>query len=286
MNIITAKRKVMQRKGMLKVVLIILPFLLVAGQWTTDTVQPGMLQMDVLKIRLLPWLESSYTYLYLHAFTFIPVFLFSFDRKVYYYRKWRYLLPAILVVATFFIIWDVFFTVREVWGFNEDYLTGWRILHLPVEEWLFFFTVPYACVFIYECLNFYVKRDWLAPVERTITIGMIIVFLLIGLLRWSHMYTATVFLLAGFFLLYHLLFLDGSYRSRFYAAYLVSWIPFLLVNGVLTGGYTAKPVVIYNPEEYLGWRITSIPIDDSIYSFLLLFATVSFFEFLRKKRSP
>lgn len=250
---------------------------LVAVQWATDEVSGGLLT-EVPKVRLLPWLETRYTYLLLHLFTILPVLSLSFDRRVAYYRSWRFLFPAILPVALIFISWDVFFTVKGVWGFNDRYLAGWRILHLPVEEWLFFFTVPFACVFIYECLNHYIKKDLLRTVEPFLTPLLIALFLAVGGFFFSHMYTATTFLLAGAFLLYHYLFLDGRYRSRFYLAYAVSWLPFLLVNGVLTGGYTQEPVVLYNPGEYLGIRVTSIPLDDSIYSFLLLLGVITLYE--------
>jgi lycopene cyclase domain-containing protein len=264
--------------------LIIGALLLVGILWLTDTIVAGQLLMDVPTVRLLNWLESPYTYFYLHLFTFIPVFALSFDKNVHYYTEWKYLLPAIGIVGGIFIVWDVFFAAQEVWGFNEDYLSGLFIFGLPIEEWLFFFTVPFACVFIYECLNFYVKKDVLASVERPITIGLIVLFLMVGIFFWDHIYTSTTFLLSGFFLLFHYLFLDGTYRSRFYLAYLVSWLPFILVNGVLTGGYTQEPIVIYNPDEYLGIRLTSVPLDDSVYSFLLLFGTVTLFEGFRRKR--
>ncbi len=264
-------------------ILVVFPLLLVGFIWLTDPIKPDNLLLDVPQVKLLPWLETRWTYFYLHLFTFVPVFALSFDKNVHYYKEWKYLLPAIAIMGAIFIAWDVFFTVQGVWDFNHTYLTEIFLFRLPVEEWLFFFTVPFACVFIYECLNFYIKKDLLAPVERTLTISMIVVFLLIGFWYWDHIYTSTTFLLTGFFLLFHLLFLDGSYRSRFYLAYLVSLIPFLIVNGVLTGGYTQEPIVIYNPEEYLGVRITSVPADDSVYGFLLLFGTVTLFEKFRKK---
>lgn len=265
----------------LKGVLVLLPLFLVGLQWLQEPVRTDNFLLQVPQVRLLPWLETRWAYFYLHALTFIPVFALSFDRNVHYYKKWRPLLPAIAIMAAIFILWDVGFTAWGVWGFNEAYFAGLTFLHLPVEEWLFFFIVPFACIFIYECLNFYIKKDLLAPLEKGITLVLILVFLVVGFLHWGRLYTSTTFLLAGFFVLYHFLFLDGRYRSRFYLAFLVSMLPFLLVNGVLTGGYTEQPIVIYNPEEYLGLRITSVPVDDAVYGFLLLFGVVTLYERFR-----
>ncbi len=267
-----------------RIALAVIPIILVAILWLTDTVKANNLLLEVPQVTLVPWLESHSTYLYLHLFTFIPVFALSFDKNVHYYKKWNPLLPAIFIMAIIFILWDVFFTVVGVWGFNHDYLTGLFILELPIEEWLFFITVPFACVFIYECLNFYIRKDVLFRAERAMSVAMIVLFLVVGFFNWSKMYTATTFILAGFFVLYHVLFLESSYRSRFYLAFLVSFIPFLIVNGVLTGGYTQEPVVIYNPEECLGIRITSVPVEDAVYGFLLLFGTVTLFEKFRKSK--
>lgn len=266
-----------------KTVLISLCLLLIGLLWATNEVASDNLLLDVPEVKLISWLESRFTYFYLHLFTVVPVFLLSFDKKVHYHTQWRFLLPAIGIVGLAFILWDVYFTAVGVWGFNHNYLSGAFLLGLPIEEWLFFLTVPFACVFIYECLNFYLKTDLLKKLEPWLSKLLVVLFLGVGFYFWSHLYSSTTFLLAGFFLLFHLLFMDGSYRSRFYLAYLVSWLPFMLVNGVLTGGYTQEPVVIYNPEEYLGIRITSVPLDDSVYSFLLLFSTITLYEGFRKE---
>ena len=57
-----------------------------------------------------------------------------------------------------FIPWDIWFTDIGVWWFRDDYITGWKIFLLPIEEWLFFIVVPYACIFIYEVLIYFIKR--------------------------------------------------------------------------------------------------------------------------------
>ena len=106
---------------LLKIILITLPLLLVGIQWLTDGVRPDNLLLEVPKVRLLPWLETPWAYFYLHFFTFVPIFALSFDKNVHYHKKWKPLLPAIAIVGGVFILWDVFFTVKGVWGFNDHY---------------------------------------------------------------------------------------------------------------------------------------------------------------------
>lgn len=233
--------------------------------------------------RIVPALETSWLYAILHLFTLLPVFVLSFDRKVHYYTSWRRLFPAIFLVAAGFIVWDIAFTHWKVWGFNEAYFSGWKILGLPWEEWLFFISVPFACLFIYKCLNVYVSRDLLGPYAGLITPLLILGLSGMGFYFFDRMYTATTCLLTAAFLLFHHLFLPGYYLGRFYLAYLVSWLPFLLVDGALTGTFTAEPVVLYNPEEFSGWRIISIPVEDSIYSLLMLLGVTTLYERWKKK---
>ena len=98
---------------------------------------------------------QHYLYLLINVFTLsIPVAR-SFDQRAPYYKLWKPLFLSITLVGAFFIVWDVIFTINGVWGFNDDYLVGFRIFHLPIEEWLFFVCVPYSSVFIYFVLNFF-----------------------------------------------------------------------------------------------------------------------------------
>lgn len=240
------------------------------------------INLDVNALRKIGFLESRWTYFYLHAITIVPVLALSFDQKVAYYKSWRFLLKPILLVGFGFIVWDVFFTFYGIWGFNTRYLTGIQFVYLPIEEWMFFISVPFACVFIYECMNAYFPNDSLDGVETWITNALIIVFGLIAIIHFSRPYTFLTFGLTSLFLVFHQRFGTKFVRKRFYISYIVVLIPFLIVNGVLTGAFTDEPIVAYSEQAFMGKRIFTIPIEDSVYGFLLLMAVVSGFEQIRK----
>ena len=60
-------------------------------------------------------------------------------------------------------------------------------------------------------------------------------------------------------------------------SYSVVLIPFLIVNGLLT----SIPVVIYNNEENLGFRIFTIPFEDIFYGMLLFMMNIAGYEKLK-----
>jgi lycopene cyclase domain-containing protein len=222
-----------------------------------------------------------YIYLYLNIFTILFPLLLSFDKKVAFYRNWPALLPAILVNALVFIFWDVQFTKNGVWSFNEAYLVGIYLFNLPLEEILFFITVPYACVFIYDVLNAYITKDLLQPYAKSIALVLMIVLPLIAVFNMGRWYTSVTFILVAILHLVHLKYFQTKFLGRFYLAYLVHLVPFLLVNGVLT----YLPVVVYNDAYNLGLRIVTIPVEDTMYSMLMLLLTISVYEGLRQRFS-
>jgi lycopene cyclase domain-containing protein len=221
---------------------------------------------------------QAYTYLLLMTATLGFPLALSFDRKVAFYKKWKSLLPGLLFTAMVFIIWDVWFTREGVWSFNPDYLIGVYILNLPIEEWMFFFVVPFACVFIYECLIAYFPSNPFASLAQPLSYGLAVLLIVVASVHPANLYTLITFyslavvlvLLAGW---------HSPFLGRFYQTYLVHLIPFLVINGVLT----ALPVVIYNDAENLGIRLGTIPIEDSAYSMLLLLMNISFYEWFKSR---
>jgi lycopene cyclase domain-containing protein len=224
-------------------------------------------------------IDPKYTYLLLNAITLVYPIAQSFERRLRYFKKWKYLFPAILITGIFFITWDVYKTAYGVWSFNPEYLTGIYMLNLPVEEWLFFLTVPYAIVFIYEVMNYFVKKDIFGAFADKISLILGFILVVIATMNYDKAYTLVNFGLLGFFLLIHYFFIRAQYMGRFYLAYLVSLIPFAIINGFLT----ALPVVMYDDTQNLGIRLYTIPIEDTMYSLFLFLMTITFYEFFKKK---
>ncbi|MDF2156361.1 lycopene cyclase domain-containing protein [Algoriphagus sp. CAU 1675] len=209
----------------------------------------------------------------------------SFEHRIRYATKWGQILPGMIITAAFFILWDIWFTAIGVWEFNPTYISGWYLLNLPVEEWLFFFVIPFACIFIYEVLIYFFPKDYFQKWAKPFVYVLVPFLIGLAFMHLDKMYTSVNFLIGAVVLLVHFLVFNDRYLGRFLFAYLVHLIPFFICNGILTGGVTEEPVVIYNNAENLGLRIWTVPIEDSIYSMTLLLINVSIFERIRSPKT-
>ena len=218
-------------------------------------------------------------YLLINFLTILFPIMLSFDSRVQFYKSWKFIFPGLIITGLVFLVWDHLFTILDVWSFNLDYVIGLYILNLPIEEILFFITVPFACIFIYECLNYYIKRDLLKSVSRMISIMLIILSIVLLLTFYDRVYTLITFGLLLLALSYAE-FIQKANLGRFYLAYLVSLIPFYIVNGILT----SIPIVMYNNAENMAFRIGTIPFEDHFYSMSMLLINIRLFEYFKSRR--
>lgn len=224
-------------------------------------------------------------YLFLNIISIVFPIILSFDKNVQFYKLWKYAIPAILCTSVIFIPWDAYFTIKSVWGFNEQYLTGIELFGLPLEENLFFFTVPFACVFVYECVRFYlpsfINRSFgFLPIILLIGFNCVSIFLFIQYFgRWYSMSAiggCLIFVNFAFF--YY-----RKYMGFAFVSYLFICIPFLLINGALTGMFTENPVVWYNPTGFSEIRVITIPMEDFYYNALLVGSSLFFYHLFGRR---
>jgi lycopene cyclase domain-containing protein len=269
----------------LKYYCILVAFLLCIYNIWTQPIALNNLTLEVARWAKFDFLETRYLYLLAHAFSIVPVLALSFDKRVHFYTEWRYLWRGLLATALFFIVWDYFKTDLQVWGFNPKYYLGITVLGLPLEELGFFITFPFCSVFIYECLNHYVKKDIFAPIANALSWIFITSCFILTCFYWERAYTSTTCMVVGFAFLAHQLAIDAPYRGRMFLAMLVILFPHFLMDSVFTGAFTDEPLVIYNPDEYMGVFAGTIPVEDFIYGALLHLMNISFLEYYRNNPS-
>lgn len=222
---------------------------------------------------------EKYYYLTINFLIIIFPLILSFDKRVKYFRKWKYVLFSILVVSPVYLLWDYFATRFGHWSFNERYILGVKFLGLPLEECLFFVTVPFSCIFIYECLDFYVKKKKEFEITKKGLGKMSFLCLVLAVFFFPKYYTFTLLLFCSVLFLISVFSAINIFRSSLYWKFiLISFIPFVGCNYFLT----VFPIVKYSSDAILGPRLLTFPIEDILYSFSMLsFYILAYLAFRR-----
>jgi lycopene cyclase domain-containing protein len=221
----------------------------------------------------------SLTYLLINfAIISVPL-LYTPDKRVGYYRRLPAVSFSILVVGFCYLLWDVLVTAQGEWSFNSRYLTGIEILNLPLEEIMFFITVPYSCLFIYEVVLYATKNSHF-KIPNGVVIAMIVLLTAASIAFYSQGYTMKALVSCAVFLAATLLLDRSLIRSKQYWLWLVvCYIPFMIFNSVLT----ALPVVEYNSVAIWGVRFGTIPVEDFFYNYSMLSFYLLFYRMIRRE---
>jgi lycopene cyclase domain-containing protein len=223
-------------------------------------------------------------YLLLNIGSIIVPFIVSFHPRLKFYKKWKSFFIGTVITSIVFITWDVFFVNMKVWGFNPVYYLGYTVFGLPIEEWMFFLFIPYACVFMhYSLLELFPKFSFNLKHCKPITILLLSYFGLSLILNHDKWYPIINYLLA-IILLVFVYNKNKQLLCKYYKTFMVMLIPFILVNGVLTGSGIEDQVVWYNNLENCGVRFFTIPIEDATYAFTMILSTLYITDYLESRK--
>ncbi|MHA3787815.1 lycopene cyclase domain-containing protein [Flavobacterium hauense] len=220
----------------------------------------------------------QYTYLLINFLTIIICFIFSFHPKIKFDRYFSSFIKASVLVAIPFIIWDAWFTHSGVWWFSDEYLLGIGLLGMPVEEWLFFICIPFSCIFTYYCLNKFFDMKWAEKYSRFLAILIIAICAVTLFLFNDRLYTLITAVVTILTVIYLCFIVRSSSFGKSTLVYIVLMLGFIPVNGTLTGTGLEKAIVNYNPQEIIGFRILTIPIEDFFYGYVLFLLNIYLFE--------
>ena len=220
-------------------------------------------------------------YLYINIMIILFPLLFSFEKRIKYYSKIKYLLISILIVGSLFVFWDMFATYRGHWSFNPNYVLGIKILGLPVEEILFFITVPFSCIFAYEGIKYFLHESKLFKEIKWPPIIFGIAFILFALLPIGGAYTSLALASVGLTLIFISFFMLELFSSKLFWIYTsFSLVVFLIFNYLLT----SIPIVEYSPSAITNFRLITIPIEDFLFNFSMLTLYLAIYLWAKKRK--
>jgi lycopene cyclase domain-containing protein len=229
------------------------------------------------------------TYLILDVLTIAGPLALSFDKRVAFFKDWKFVFTSIFFVSLIYLLWDVIFTALGIWQFNPDYLIGINFINLPWEEVFFFVAVPYACLFIYACLRHYLPNFQHEGAARLFSYSILIFIAVVVGFNYNKLYTAVTGIFLFFTILNQIWVTKGNYLSHVYLSWIIGIIPMCVVNGFLT----SLPILIYNNTENLGIRVHTlplsdmkygIPIEDFFYNLLYMMLMIWIFETRKNRR--
>jgi lycopene cyclase domain-containing protein len=227
-------------------------------------------------------MDKQFTYLFLIVLTIAGPIALSFDKKVAFYKNFKHFAISAGITSLIYIIWDILFTKNNIWKFNDVYILNYKFLHLPLEEYLFFIVVPYASLFIYECIKKYFPN---LKVGGMLIWKILMIFssvmLLLNITKW---YTTVTFGFLTVILLIAIIRNTQLFKSisdHLFIAWTICLLPMSYVNGVLTG----KPILIYNDSENCTIRIGTIPLEDFFYHMLYMVIMIFIYEYIKSTKS-
>ena len=102
--------------------------------------------------------------------------------------------------------------------------------------------------------------------------------LVFGIGNW---YTSSACAIGCCLILYTGIINKKPWYPFFILSFIIALIPFVIVNGVLTGAITENPIVWYSDNHILGLRIITIPVEDIYYNLSMLLPIVWIYERLK-----
>jgi len=215
---------------------------------------------------------------------FITPLVVSLSDRFRFPRFWPGLFPGIALMLLPMIPWDVWFTAKSIWGYNDDHVFGLYLVNVPIEKWLYFIALPYICAYFYEALNHFLPRSPLKPAQRFITSLLILGSFLLCALFFDRLYTFSVFSLLCLLLLWHLLINQSEYIGQYFLAFLFHLVPFLALNGAFNGTFSGNPMMWHAKSEILGYYILSFPVEDIAYSMIITLLAITIMEEMKIRR--
>ena len=197
----------------------------------------------------------------------LPPLILALSRWKFGWSKqdWLQLGKSYLCVSVPFVLLDAFSHARGWWHYNPAYVSDLTLLGLPIEEVLFFFVIPFACLYLYSAMDRQFKK---APVSKYFGWGSVALLLAsLAVVSFFSPYERTI---VDAVLLLAVLITWWAIRPRFTRPFVYWSVSIMLLFFTVNTALTALPIVEYGPEFGSQIRIGTVPFEDAWYNLSLL----------------
>ncbi|MDX9883218.1 MAG: lycopene cyclase domain-containing protein [Prolixibacteraceae bacterium] len=197
-------------------------------------------------------------------------------------KKLRYGIPSVLISGIMFLLWDIRFTQMGVWNYHTNFTMGIFYKGLPLEQWLFYLVFPLAGWVVYEMVKTRFGTLDLGTVFTAVGLLMVAGLAVAAYLYRNQAYTFSVSLFTAVYLGYTIFRKQfQSHITHFFLTYIVLLVPYFLLNGMLSWNL----VIEYHQEQVINIRVWMMPVENSVFLFLLMLIGCTVYEYFSERRS-
>lgn len=198
-----------------------------------------------------------------------------------FWTRWRALLGVFALVSLPWIALDIASHASGWWSYNAQFISGIRLFELPIEEVLFFATVPFACLVVWHVVNRFSHAAVPVWLPRVVLAGVVVVSIALAAAATGAMRTLVDASITAF--IAGILWRTPLIRRRSWLYWNgIILVLFIIFDTILT----ALPVVTYNASAMTGLFIGTVPVEDFLYNFSLLNMALLVFERASGSRKP
>lgn len=224
---------------------------------------------------------EKYLYLSSQLILFVVFLVFSFSKKLRFWRDFKYMAPALVLSGALYFLFERRLTESALWTYNIRFLSNRFFVSLPLERWIFFIVLPLTGFLLYRIAS---KIRWLKGNPNYFVILSLALMAFFAVVTFSYrqvIYTFVIFMFLTVYLGYVIF--RGRFKphySAFYTSFLLLLIPFFSIQSIAC----ALPVINHNEKLILGIYLFRIPVEDIAAFFLLFLMNVSIYEYLSDKK--
>lgn len=182
-----------------------------------------------------------------------------------------------IIIAIPYLIWDAL-VAGHWWSFNPDHILGLTVSNLPLEEILFFITVPAACLILWHGIKDNCTTQSNQSRPHFIIFAAFLILITVGpaLTYWRLVSALSLVILIIDYSTAKLITSPAGFTMSF---------AILTLTLVFNGYLTARPVVTYAPAAISGVRLFTIPIEDFLYGLTLIWSNIILYQALQRRQA-